>query len=121
MSTPVVVAISVVAGVVTLLGVLSTVLRRRTGTAHLAATGLLELLLLVQATVAVVGLAGGDRPAELPTFLAYLATVVLLPIAAVLWARAEPTRWAGTVLAVAAVTATVMTWRLLQLWQVTRG
>jgi len=120
-STPVVVAISVVAGVVTLLGLLSTALRRRIGTAHLAATGALELLLVVQALIAAVAVAGGSRPAELATFLAYLLTVVLLPVAAVLWARGEPTRWAGTVLAVAAVTVAVMTWRLDQLWAVTRG
>ena len=121
MSTPLVVAISVVAGVLTLLGVLSTALRRRIGTAHLAGAGLLELLLLVQAVVAVVGLAGGDRPQELATFLAYLATVVLLPVAGTLWARTEPTRWAGTVIAVAAATVAVMIWRLLKLWEVTRG
>jgi hypothetical protein len=71
--------------------------------------------------VAGVALAGGHRPAELPTFLAYLGTVVLLPVAGVLWARSEPTRWAGTVLGVAAVAVAVMLWRLLQLWEVTRG
>ena len=121
MSTPLVVAISVVAGALTLLGLLSTALRRRTGSAHLAGAGVLELLLLAQAAVALAGLAGGHRPDELATFVAYLVTVVLLPVAGTLWARGEPTRWGGTVLAVAAVTATVMTWRLLQLWEVTGG
>ena len=76
---------------------------------------------LCQAVVAGARLADGYRPAELPTFVAYLASVVLLPMAGVLWARSEPTRWAGTVLAVAAAAVGVMMWRLLQLWEVTGG
>ena len=43
----------------------------------------------------------------------------LVPIAGVLWARTERTRWAGTVLAVAALVVAVMVWRLLQLWEAT--
>jgi hypothetical protein len=120
-STPVVVAATVVALVLAGLGGLSTVLRRRIGSAHLVAAGLLEALLVVQGVLAVVRVAGGHRPAELATFVAYLSSVVLLPVAGLLWARTEPTRWAGTVLGVAAVAVTVMLWRLLDLWEVTGG
>jgi hypothetical protein len=120
-STPLVVAATVVAVALAVLGGLSTALRRRIGSAHLAAAGLLELLLVVQGVVAAVAVAGGHRPAELATFGAYLGSVVLLPVAGVLWARTEPTRWAGTVLSVAALTVAVMLWRLLDLWQVTGG
>jgi hypothetical protein len=120
-STPLVVAATVVAVVLAVLGGLSTVLRRRIGSAHVAGAVLLELLLLVQLVVAVVALAGGDRPAELTTFLAYLVSVVLLPVAGLLWARTEPTRWAGTVVGVAALAVAVMVWRLLDLWEVTGG
>jgi hypothetical protein len=45
--------------------------------------------------------------------------VVLVPVAGVLWARTEQTRWAGTVLAVAGAVVGVMVWRLLQLWEAT--
>ena len=121
MSTPLVVVLTVVAVALAGVGALSTVLRRRIGTAHLAVAGVLELLLLVQGVLAVVGLAGGHRPAELTTFAAYLGSVVLLPVAGVLWARSEPTRWAGTVLGVAALTVAVMLWRLVDLWAVTGG
>lgn len=121
MSTPLVVAATVVAVVLAALGGLSTALRRRIGTAHLAGTAVLELLLLVQLGVAVAALTRGDRPEDLPTFLAYLVSVVLLPVAGVLWARSEPTRWAGTVLGVAALAVAVMLWRLLDLWEVTGG
>ena len=119
MSTPLIVAISVVAGALAVLGGLSTGLRRRIGSAHLALAGLLELLLVGQAVLATVALVGGHRPVELATFVAYLGSVVLLPVAGVLWARTEPTRWAGTVLGVAALAVAVMVWRLLDLWQVT--
>ena len=116
-----VVAISVVALVLAGLGVAGTVAGRRIGQVHVAATGLLEAVLLVQAVVAVVALTGGHHPAELATFLSYLVAVLLVPVAGLLWARSEPTKWAGTVLAVAAVVAAVMGWRLLQLWQATRA
>jgi hypothetical protein len=42
--------------------------------------------------------------------------VVLVPVAGVLWSRTERSRWAGTVLAVAAAVAGVMVWRLVRLW-----
>ncbi len=121
MSTPLVALATAVALVVAVLGGLSTVLRRRTGLAHLVAAGVLEAVLLVQLAVVVVALAGGERPPETATFLAYLVSVVLVPVAGVLWSRTEPTRWAGTVLAVAALVVAVMVWRLLQLWEATGG
>jgi len=120
-STPLVVAATVVAVALAALGGLSTALRRRIGSAHLAGAGLLEVLLVVQAVLATASVVGGHRPAELATFVAYLGSVVLLPVAGVLWARTEPTRWAGTVIGVAALAVAVMLWRLLDLWEVTGG
>ena len=112
---------SAVAVVCVVLGLASTLARRRIGLVHLVAAGLLEAVLVVQAAVAVVALVGGTRPAETPTFIGYLVGVLLIPVAGALWARAEPTRWAGTVLAVAALVAGIMVWRLVQLWNATRG
>jgi hypothetical protein len=114
-----VVAATVVAVVLGALGLASTAAGRRTGLVHLAGAGLLEALLLVQAVLAVVALAGGQRPPETATFLSYLAGVLLVPVLGVLWSRTEPSRWAGTVVAVAAAVVAVMVWRLLQLWQAT--
>ena len=119
MTLPLVVAATVVAGVVTVLGLASTVAGRRIGLLHLAGAALLEVLLLVQAVLAVAAMAGGDTPADTPTFLGYLFGTLLIPVAGALWARSEPTRWAGTVLAVAAAAIGVMVWRLLQLWEAT--
>jgi hypothetical protein len=107
-----------VAGVlVALAGLASTLARRRIGLVHLAGAAVLEVLLLVQAAVAGTALAGGERPPETATFLGYLGGAVLLPVAGVLWSRTEPSRWAGTVLAVASLVTVVMVWRLVQLWE----
>ena len=111
--------ITVAAALLAVLGVLSTLARRRIGLAHLAVAGLLEGLLLLQAALATASLVGGHRPEETATFVSYLIGVVLVPVAGVLWARTERTRWAGTVLAVAGAVVGVMVWRLLQLWEAT--
>ena len=121
MTTFLVVAITVVAVLLAVLGVASTLARRQIGLVHLVVAGVLEALLLVQAVVAVVAMIGGERPPETATFLGYLAGVVLVPVAGSLWARTERTRWAGTVLAVAAAVVAVMVWRLLQLWEAIDG
>lgn len=117
MTTYLVVAITVVAVLLALLGLASTLARRRIGLVHLVVAGVLEVLLLVQAAVAVVALAGGDTPPDTATFAGYLAGVVLVPVAGSLWARTERTRWAGTVMAVTGAVVAVMVWRLLQLWE----
>jgi hypothetical protein len=114
---PLVVAITVVAVALALLGLASTLARRRIGLLHLGVAAVLELLLLVQAVLAVVRMAGGRTPPETATFSGYLAGIVLVPVAGSLWARTERTRWAGTVMAVAAAVVAVMVWRLLQLWE----
>lgn len=110
-------AITAVAVVLALLGAASTLARRRIGLLHLGVAGVLEVLLLVQGGLAVVAMAGGDTPPETATFSGYLAGIVLVPVAGALWARTERTRWAGTVMAVAAAVVGVMIWRLLQLWE----
>lgn len=110
-----------VAVVCVILGLASTLARRRIGLVHLAAAGLLEAVLVVQAVVAVVALVAGTRPPETAAFIGYLIGVLLVPVAGALWARSEPTRWAGTVLAVAALVAGVMVWRMVQIWDATRG
>jgi hypothetical protein len=120
-STALVSAITVVAVLLAVLGGAAMVARRRIGLVHVAGAVLLEVLLLVQAAVAVVAMAGGERPPETATFVGYLVGVVLVPVAGILWARTEPTRWAGGVIVVAGLVVAVMAWRLLQLWGATRA
>ena len=118
MTLPLVVATTVVAALLVVAGLASTLARRRVGLVHLVLAGVLEVLLLVQAALALAGL-DEDTPADTPTFLGYLSGVVLIPVAGVLWARTEVTRWAGSVMAVAGASVGVMVWRLLELWEAT--
>ena len=121
MTIPLAVVATVVAVALAVLGLVSTLARRRIGALHVAGAVLLEAVLVVQLVVALVSLAGGPRPPETATFLGYLFGAVLVPVAGLLWARTEPTRWAGTIIAVAGATVAVMVWRLLQLWEATGG
>lgn len=116
-----VVGTTAVALLLAVLGLASTLARRRIGLVHVVGTLLLEALLVVQAVLVGIAWAGGERPADAPTFVSYLAAVLLVPVAGLLWARSEPSRWAGTVVAVAGATVAVMSWRLLRLWEATGG
>lgn len=121
MSSLLVVVTTVVAVVLALLGLAATLARRRIGLVHVGGALLLEALLVIQAVVVSIALFDGERPQDGATFLSYLVGVLLVPVAGLLWARTEPTRWAGTIIAVAGATVGVMVWRLLQLWAATGG
>ncbi len=121
MTAPLVVATTTVALLLAALGLVGTLAGRRIGLLHVAGSLLLEALLVVQAVLVAIAWAGGERPGDPPTFLGYLAAVLLVPVAGLLWARSEPSRWAGTVIAVAGATVAVMVWRLLRLWEATGG
>jgi hypothetical protein len=83
---------------------------------QLQGAGVVEAGLVVQVVVAAVLTARGDAPDDTVKFWGYLLTaLVVLPVAAA-WAFAERTRWSSVVLVVAALTITVMQWRLLQIW-----
>jgi hypothetical protein len=86
---------------------------------ELILAGALGALVVVLCLVAVVGLFGDTRPAEVGTFAGYLFTAVaFMPTAAVL-ARMEPTRWGNLILGVAALVMPVLVLRLQQIASVT--
>jgi predicted membrane protein len=88
---------------------------------HVAGLALVEAALLVQAGVAVVRIAGGERPEELATFLGYLVTsVLLLPLAVVL-SFMERTRWGAVITGAGGLVSAVVTLRLLQVWTPLHG
>lgn len=91
-------------------------LGRGPGRAVLVGCVAVEVVYLVMAGAAVVAMIGGERPAEVVVFWAYLvATAVVLPLA-VLWSLAEPTRWSNLVVCLGGLTVMAMTARLLQTW-----
>jgi len=97
-------------------GLVTTALGHPAGRAHTLAVGGVEALLVVQAVLAVLRVLGGARPPETETFLIYLVvSVCVLPIG-LQFAKADETRWGGTVIAVTAVATGVAVLRLLALW-----
>ena len=98
-------------------GLVAARLGRAPGRAMLLTGAAVEALLLVQAVVAVVGMAT-DRGPEGSTvlFVSYLATVVLVLPAAIGWALLERDRWSSAVVAVGAFTVAAMVVRLWDVW-----
>jgi hypothetical protein len=97
---------------------LMTALNRRMGIGLLAALGVLEILLLVLVGLIVAKLAGGARPASLPTLIGYLIAMPLVPVAAGFWGLLERSRWGSAVVAVAGLVAAVLMVRLHEIWPV---
>ena len=97
---------------------LMTALNRRMGIGLLAALGVLEILLLVLVGLIVAKLAGGGRPASLPTLIGYLVAMPLVPVAAGFWGLLERSRWGSAVVAVAGLVAAVLMVRLHEIWPV---
>jgi hypothetical protein len=101
-------------------GLLTTARDRRMGVSLLVALGVLEILLLIQVGIIVAKLAGGARPASLPTLIGYLIAMPLVPVAAAFWGAMERSRWGPAVVAVAGLVAAVLMVRLHQIWPVIR-
>ena len=97
-------------------GVLTALLNKPPGKAQLLYAAGLELVVLVQSVIALVGLGTGFRPAELATTIGYLVGIVVLVPVAWFWANSERTRFSGVVLAIAAAAVAAMTFRLVVLW-----
>jgi hypothetical protein len=118
---PLAVGLLALTGGLALFGVATTVLGRPAERPHVLAVGVVETVLVAQALIAAARVFGGTRPVETSTFLIYLlVSVTVLPLG-LQFARAEPTRWGGGVIAVAAVAVGVVVWRLLSLWGSTGG
>jgi hypothetical protein len=83
---------------------------------HLIGLAVVAGLVLVQTVVAVVRLAGGEKPEEFVTFLGYLATAVLTVPAGVSVAFMEKTRYGSIIAGASAVIVAVLALRLWQLW-----
>ncbi len=83
----------------------------------LAATALVELLLIVQVVIALVAPATGNNPTgSLLEFWIYLVSAVLLPPAAAFWALVDRSKWSTVILGVASLAVAVMVYRMGVIW-----
>lgn len=90
---------------------------RRPSDLTLAATALVELLLIVQVVVSAIAPAVGNLPTgDGLEFWVYLVSALLIPPAAVIWALVERDRWSTVVLGVACLAIAVMVYRMGQIW-----
>lgn len=81
--------------------------------------GAVEVLLVVQAVIAVIApLVGNPPTGNLVEFWAYLISALVIPPLAIFWALIERTRWSNVVLGAAAFAIAVMLWRMEQIWSV---
>lgn len=88
---------------------------RRVSGPQLVLSAAVELLLLLQAVVAVVLLS--NRPhVDALTFVGYLLTALLLLPVGTFWAIGERSRWGNGVLAVSGLVVAVLVVRLQQIW-----
>jgi hypothetical protein len=97
---------------------LMTALNRRMGLGLLVGLGVLEILLLILVGLVVARLAGGGRPASLPTLIGYLVAMPVVPLVAGFWGALERSRWGPAVIAVAGLVAAVLMVRLHEIWPV---
>lgn len=116
-----VVVLLVANGALAVYGLALTLLNRPPDRWTRLAVGAVVALLAVQAAIAAVRVFTGTQLPETSTFLIYLVVAVcVLPIA-LQYATAEPTRWGGTVVSVAAVATAVAVLRLQGLWTAVPG
>lgn len=98
-------------------GLVGAVRDRAMDTWHLVSLGVLEALLIAQAVVGFVALAGGEGPDEPATFAGYLVALLLIPAAGAGWGLLERSRWGPAVIVVAGLSVAVMIERTRQVWQ----
>ena len=101
----------------TLICVAAGIMKKSPNDITILSVGVVELALLVYLVGSIVRVIAGEHIAgEAWEFWGYLATALLLPVAAVYWSVLERTRWSNFVLAAVGITALVMAARMNQIW-----
>jgi hypothetical protein len=88
---------------------------------HYVALAVLEVGVLVQLVWGSVALAETHREVEGATFVSYLVTTVVVPVAGAFFSLAERSRVGTTILLLAVATVAAMEVRLWDIWGGTRG
>jgi hypothetical protein len=83
------------------------------------AIALVQLLLIAQIVVAAVApLTGNEPTGSLLEFWTYLVSAALLPVAGVIWAFIDRSRWSVVVMGVLALAVAVMVYRMHVIWTI---
>lgn len=92
---------------------------RRPSDLSVGAMALIELMLIAQIVVSIVSpFAGNPAEGDLLEFWMYLVSAALLPLAAVVWAFVERSRWATVIMGVVGLALAVMAWRMQVIWTI---
>jgi len=92
---------------------------RRPGDFSAGALAVVEVLLIVQIVVAIVGPFAGNPPTgDLLEFWVYLVSAALLPIGGVIWALTDRSRWSTVIMGVVALAVAIMLYRMQVIWTV---
>ena len=91
--------------------------KRPPGDVSMGAVALVELLLVAQLVVTIVGPIVGNEPSgSLAEFYIYLISALILPAAGAFWALIERNRWSTVILGGVCLAIAVMTYRMGQIW-----
>ncbi|TFC50157.1 hypothetical protein E3T24_13345 [Cryobacterium sp. TmT2-59] len=108
-----------VATVAGLLGIGLGLADRKPSDLSLGATALVELLLIAQLVVAIVApFTGNNASGSVLEFYTYLISAILVPVAAVVWALIERSRWSTVIVGASCLAVAVMVYRMWQIWTV---
>ncbi|TFD25023.1 hypothetical protein [Cryobacterium sp. TMT2-23] len=108
-----------VAAVAGLLGIGLGLAGRKPSDLSLGATALVELLLIAQLVVAIVApFTGNNASGSVLEFYTYLISAILVPVAAVVWALIERSRWSTVIVGASCLAVAVMVYRMWQIWTV---
>ena len=116
MIPPLAVAVAVLAVALGLACLVLAALDRRPGKPVLQGILVLQLLLLVQAVIAVTRLVQGVEPSSFGGFVGYLIVSVLLVPGGAIWALEEKSRYGTLILATVVLVVVVLQQRLVGLW-----
>ena len=105
-----------VCGVTAVLLVVDIVRDRAAQDSHFVALAATELVALVQAVWGFVALARTDREVEGVTLVAYLVTMILLPVVGAFFSLAERSRVGTSILLLAVATIAGMELRVIDIW-----
>lgn len=92
---------------------------RRPSDLSVGALALVQVLLVAQIVVAIVAPFVGNPPTgDLLEFWTYLVSAALLPIAGIIWAFVDRSRWSVVVMGVLALAVAVMVYRMHVIWTI---